>query len=484
MARWAGKTLFCRLIAAAGALLLTLPPLPAFSAGIPAGVSESVPLVSSEASACTASGACAPLTLRRAAEIALEANPDLAAANEKLEAARQRVAQALAARWPRAGLATEYSERSFSITSMGLGSMLSPAPNPLTPTPGPSDQLHSIVYTTAIQGEWAVLNGGRTRSAINAAQAGRKGAAFERSSIESLVIGISLEACIQHQKAIELHRSALEYEESIVAQLDDINKNIAAGLSVRFDRLQTEARLEAAREATLRAAQAIEASRTAVNLALGRPIETPADTAEIASFPEITVVLSEMQGRLLASNPALLAFRHAAEAAKHGIGIERSGNQPQVGFSGSVSRTAKGFPPDEKNWAVAGSLNWNLFDAGLQNARIDEARARHREVVSQAKSREQQLIAELTNEYNAWLTARQRETVCRKGLELAAEERRISSSRLEAGLITLTDHLDTQAREAQSRANRIAAKFDVSLSTLHLLRLSGDLTREFVSKLP
>ncbi len=66
-------------------------------------------------------------------------------------------------------------------------------------------------------------------------------------------------------------RSAEEHEAATRAHLDRVARTVEAGLAVKYDRLQVEVRLEAAREALLVARQALDTAGTALNLARGAP---------------------------------------------------------------------------------------------------------------------------------------------------------------------------------------------------------------------
>ncbi len=414
-----------------------------------------------------------PLTVAEAVAQALAHHPRLEEARAGLAASRARVRQAQAAFWPSVVAAADYEEKDLPLSALGMGPLLR---GPLTPP-----RLHSVVWRRGAGFRMPLWRGGRDQAALAAARLEQRGQEFALAEVETDLTALTIEAYIEVEKARELVQSAEEHEAATRAQLDRIARTVEAGLAVKYDRLQIEVRLEAARETRLVARHALETARTALNLARGAAPDAPVSTRPIVAFPLATGTLDELTADLLARHSGLQQARQRAAEARQLERWERAGHRPEATLQGSLSNYGADHPPRERGWTVTGTIEWKLFDGGWQQARVEEARQKRRQAEAAVADLERELRAALEKAWLAQESARQRLAVTRKGLELASEQMRLADIQREAGYLTVVDLLDKQAELTQARVAMIGARYDTYLSALALWRLTGRLSPDLVA---
>ncbi len=425
------------------------------------------------ATAVTGESVTSGLSLGQAVREALQANPDLAVVRARLEAARAGVDGARAAFFPKLQATVQYSEREYSPSS--LGTVVGPAA-------GGGGTRTSLVQTDGITFQMPIYTGQRTTLALRRARAGERKAESDRRGVESDVIALTIEAFLGVRRAAELLVSARERADALAAHRELVLRRLEVELAQKTDLLKAEVQLETAREAVLLAENALVNSGHVLNQMMGRPVETPV-TVATASLDLAVPDLDTLRQGLETDNPTLVSLRRQVEGLDQAVRLERAGHRPTLTLSGSRTRTGKDWPPTDPNWAVAASFDWKLFDAGQQHARVAEAQARLAEGRALLDKTRQALLVQVQSAWRQYRTAATRMDVTRQALELAREEVRLSRLQAEEGLITLTDHLDTQAEYTRAQVSHIIAIFDRTLAALRLLQLAGRLDPAFVERL-
>lgn len=363
--------------------------------------------------------------------------------------------------------------------SMGFDSTLFSSPfGPPLPS-----SFRNIQYGNSLSVQMPVYSGGRDTHALKAAKGMRVQAGFECEATDEARIADAIEAFFLLRRSGEILKSAEDHFHAISAQYSNIQKSVEAGLSVKFDRMKVEVALETAREAVLQATNGVEQARVALNLAMGTPLSTMVETLPEDGFPLPEQELEDLEKELLSKNPSLKAAWQQTEVARAAARAQASDRKPAVVFQWTVDNTGKEFPPNENGWTMAGVVDFKVFDGGLRKARGGLAFQQAREAEARTEGIRRDLTAALRNAFLGFRNAQKRLEVTSKAEEAAREEVRLSQVQHEAGLITLTDHLENIAQLTQARTGKISARFDLYLSGIQLLRLSGRLDRKFVDSL-
>jgi outer membrane protein len=180
-------------------------------------------------------------------------------------------------------------------------------------------------------------------------------------------------------------RFAEAEQEAINRQLEQAQKRFDVGLIPITDVKSARASYDLAVSRAIEARNALENAREALRTVITR---TPGELAGITDelpLKEPESPVEQWVERALEQNPDYLAARAAAEAARHGMRVQRAERYPQVDLFVSHSQSDSdrqiggglGATRGERDTDRIGiQLNWNLYQGGAISSRTDEARAR------------------------------------------------------------------------------------------------------------
>ncbi len=446
------------------------------------------------------------LTLERAIEIALDGNRDLRAAQARLEAAAAGVDEARSYRLPKLELdgIYQHTDNPVLVFSNLLGQANFQTANFALDTLNEPDPLGN--WKARIRLSQPLYTGGRVRAGIEAAGLARDAAELDRETARQRLIHQVVDsygAAVLARGELEVTRESLATARAHVELVGDLRRG---GLVVESDLLQAEVRESEVRELEIRAQSGTEIATAALNLALGRSLDTPIalpagvprspagdghdDTASDNTAGDNTAGdntagdntagdgdelarLVEAAGR---RRPDLEAARQRRQASERVQGVERAANLPEVGMNASYEMNAEDFfGADGDNWAVTVGLRFDLFDGGRRRARVRQAEERTREAEERTELLAQMISLEVRRAFFELRAARQRLEQAGKGVELAERSLEIIEDRYREGLTILPELLDAETALTRSRLRRIAAQRDVLLARATLDLATGDL---------
>ncbi len=429
------------------------------------------------------------LTLERAIEIALAGNRELRGSLAQLEVAAARLQEARALRLPRLALEAAYqrtdnpvlvfsnllSQAAFQAESFALDALNHPAP------------LDN--WKTRIHLSQPVWTSGRLQAGVEAAGHESDAAELDREATRQRVVYRVIESymgAVLARSELAVARESLATARAHVELVADLRQ---AGLVVESDLLQAEVRESEVRELLIRAENAAEVAVAALNLVLGRDLETstalPADLAreEAAAPGEIATTadsgergLERLVNLAWRQRPDLAAARHRLAASERQIRIARAARRPEMGLDASYEMNAEDFfGADGENWALTVGWRLDLFDGHRGRARVDQADRRAQVAEEATEALAQSVALEVRRAYLNQRAARQRLEPSMRGVELARRSLEIVADRYREGLTVLTELLAAETSLTRARLRLIVAERDVLLARASLDLATGDL---------
>jgi outer membrane protein TolC len=451
--------------------------MPALEALVPAAVLAAIvataPVDAAEPGAAAAS-ASAPVSLDECLRAGLADNPEIAALRAEFEAAAAGRRAAESGRRPRvygeAGwrrsdnqvivFSDKLTAGEFTAADFGLDSLNDPDPID-----------HEII---AVGVDLPIDVTGTIGAGIAAAR-GSEGAAAAR--LEAATIDLTARITEAYygvalaDAAVEVARETLQHagrHESIASARADHGDALRSELlRARAARLESEHALERRRADTALA-------RTRLALLMGAPTRPIAATAPIPATLEEVGALEDWLARA-ADRSDIEAARRGSEAAGEAARAARATRGPEMAGTARYELNANGLDGGSGSYLLGLSVRWNAYDGG-RGARIDEAAAR----AAAAAARERALAdgARLEIE-RAWRDAGVADAAlvsATEGAAAAEEARRITAERYAAGLVPLTDLLDTEKAALDLRLAALAARYDAAVARVRLRRSAGRLT--------
>jgi len=197
------------------------------------------------------------------------------------------------------------------------------------------------------------------------------------------------------------------------------------------------------------------------------------------------LTLRDAVSQAIESHPSVASARAALTASEAGVGRARAAYWPTVLAGANVTRYEEptlvaplhDFDPmnrpefDDTVLRTDVSASWTLYDGGARAARVRGARAEANAAAAMNRTSEQSLVARVTVEYLAVLSARDVLEASDRHLEALEAERERVRLLLDEGRAAQLEMMRVDAALADARAGRVGAVARLDLAEGNLARL-------------
>lgn len=419
-----------------------------------------------------------PLSLRDAVRLALRENKAMAASHAGMSAAETRVDGARAGMLPKLNYSESWvrsnnpvfvfssllTQHQFGIENFNIGPLNRP------------DSMNN--FQSVLSVDQVLYDAGQTRNAVKSADLSRQlTGEDERRTQMQLIAGV-VKAYYGAVLAAESLKTAEQAVRSAEADLTRAESVRAAGMSTDVDVLSIRVHLAAVTEQRIQRAADLEVARSALNDALGLPLDTAhAMTTALNPIDLPDMTLEALESGASGTRPEARQVRLAADLAKSQVDSARSAMLPQVTFHGAFEADRQQFVnKGGANWLASVGLRWNLFNGMADKSRIEESR----HWLERAHADEQRMDSAVRLEVRrAWAglrAAQQRIEVAKAAVAEADESLRITQNRYQAGMSNVTDLLRNETAVLESRTRFLAAIHDQRLAATMLDLAAGRLS--------
>ena len=400
------------------------------------------------------------LDVESAQAIALEKNPTIAAARERLVQAAARVAEARSAWWPQLSAQAGVSRIELSDRRMA----------------GSDDANPEDWYNAELKASWLVFDGLSREYGVAAAGHGKNAGTAAWADARRLLNQGVAHAFLDHQLAREEERIAqadLEFYERLVAEAQ---ARLDAGSGSQSDLLGIRVRANEARALLIETRRLVDTSLAALaelmaidpgDLARMSFAPLPDETdADFASPARHTLLQTALQNR-----PDLHRAREETAAATAEASAARGEYFPQLLLTGSYGAERSqdaSFRDDDAGSTVGIALSFPLFEGGRIRARVEQARSRQRETELAAQSLQNEVESEVSNTLSSLAAAQQQLLLQTENLEVVRQVRDLVQLEYQAGQETLVrlneaqrDYITAESRHIRARTHLRRAWIDV-----------------------
>ncbi len=413
------------------------------------------------------------LRLSRAQALAVERNPDLRAAAERIESARSRLGEAASVFYPQIGLRLSYVRtdqpaQAFAMIVNQRG--FSPALD--VNDPGATENVRPEIY-----GSVNLYRGGQDAHLFRAARYGVDATSLQRDAVRHALLEAVTAAYYGALAAREQMEVAAASLRAVEAELTDARTRFAAGAALKSDVLSLDVRGAAAREGSLRARHAVEQAKSALRYLLALPPEEPIDPAPAPDDEKpLPPTFAEALGRALHARPELRAAGAAVEARHHELEAERGAWLPRVDAFGAFGQDHDTFEfdHDQDNWTFGVVVELELFAGGRNRERVRGAQGRLNESRALRERTRLAVEQEVKTAMLAVEEARERLAVAEASVATAEEALRLVREQYAAGAATVTRFLEAEAALADARSRTLGARFDIRRAGARLRHAIGD----------
>lgn len=427
-------------------------------------------------------------TLQQCREMALKNNRQMASSLKQTEAARYTQKSFRGNFFPNLSAYGMNMYGSFdgglNIPGGNLPVFLPTSPTPNAPVgfsyfPGLDLNLKvKNVLMAGVQLEQPIYMGGKIMAAYRMSKLGVKVATLQERLTASEVILETENAYALLVKAQEMKKVASSYQSLLKELMKAVESANKHGLKPKNDVLKVQVKLN---ESELSLRKAENACRlAAMNLChyIGKPLTT--DLLVEPIYPDIAV--QNLSGEVsIGDRPEYAMLDKKVAVAKEQVKLQRSELLPKIGVRGSYDylngiklNDQKLF--DKGGFSVLVNVSVPLFHFGERYYKVRAAKVQLEQARLEQSDLNEKMTLELTQAENNFEEARLEAELADRSLEQAAENQRVSKSQYDAGLETLSDHLESQALWQQAYATQVDAHFELYLQYIKYLKAAGRLT--------
>ncbi len=397
------------------------------------------------------------LDLATAQRIALASNPDMAASLARIEQARARVNQALAAWWPNldlsaGGTKTRLSDNAYEAKE--VFALLSGEPADRT-----TDN-----FNAALKATWVLFDGFYRNYTIEQARFAEKGSTAARRDAQRLLALNVAEAFFNAQLAQTRVDIAEADRKFYASQLGDAQNRYEVGVGKWGDVLNIKVQLNSAKTSLMLGRRQFEAASYGLAALMGIPDAVFPKAMRLAEldrnirFEADNEEPEELIAQALAARPDIQRLQIMTEEAKAGRGRAEAASYPRVQVFGTVNGDRYGDPAlgiDDFGNTIGVSLAWNLFRGGADRARVVEAGHREREAGYTLAALRNSVAAEVRQDLALLAAAEEQVRLQRESVDLVKENRDLAKNEYEAGEASLV-RLNEAQRDLTTTYGRLA----------------------------
>ena len=269
---------------------------------------------------------------------------------------------------------------------------------------------------------------------------------------------------------------------AFAAQLQSAQKGFAAGVGMRTDVDEAQARMDLAHAQVLQAQQALDLARRRLALLLGVPVAQLVQLADLDTqrfAPSAPVPTSAEQWIALAeeSSPQLQALRARLRAAQAEVDKAQAGHKPTLDVVATVSRSdsdsVTSINTVYKQKYVGVQLNVPLYAGGYVSSTVRQALAEVQRMQQTLEAAQRDLSNQVYEQFSAMTEGVLRIAALEQAVRSAQQALLSSQKSLQAGARTTVDVLNAEQQLTVAQRDLAQARYGYVLAHLKLQMLAG-----------
>ncbi|BDG10177.1 TolC family protein [Anaeromyxobacter paludicola] len=306
-----------------------------------------------------------------------------------------------------------------------------------------------------------------------AVKTARTGEELSASTVEAARRDILFGAAQLYYGAASLKQAVAVQERILATNRDherDARARYEAGTVPKITLLRAEIDRARSEQDLKRAQSSYAQARISLATLLDRK-----DTAfEVELPPEPATAAGDLEARALSERPDVRAARQTVTLDAQQRDALYTGYLPALGAFGHYRwSNASGFTGLDTSWDLGLSLSWNLFDGGLREANLREARARLAEAEATRASTEAKAVDEVQRARLDLDSAVANRAKADEQLALARENHRLVEVNFRAGAATYVEVSDAVSALVSAELGRVNEGLNADLAALRLQKAAG-----------
>lgn len=415
-----------------------------------------------------------PLTLEQAINLAMERNPDLRIAHERIAQAEAQIGESLAAFYPqvKARVAYQYSDNPAQAFGMIVAQRRFSFTQDINNPGGVTDFRPEVGATVSL------YRGGQDYNRNKVAELNKEISELERAGIRNnLLHGVTdgfYALLVAQENQIIAHRAI----DAVQRELKTTETRYRGGTVLKSDVLSLQVRLAAAQEAEIRAQNAIESARTLLRTLLdltpSSPVQIRTNTEQ--ALPALPASFDAVLTQSVANRPEIEIASRQVETKERELKIAQGEHLPRVDafVNYGLNERSPEFSSVHDNVTAGVALEMDVFSGFASQERIRKAERQLAEAREVAHKTQLQITQEVQNAYLDLQQALQRYNVAQASIAAAEEALRLVTEQHRAGTVTVTRYIESEVARDQAQAQTAAARYDILRADASLQHATGE----------
>ncbi|WP_378954600.1 TolC family protein [Pelosinus sp. sgz500959] len=338
-------------------------------------------------------------------------------------------------------------------------------------SPGSSSPTDS--FNNSLKLNWSLYTGGRVEGQINQAKLNADVASLGVTKAQEQ---LKLDTTTAYYNVLQGH-NVVKVNQETVDNLTQHLKNVKAqyqvGTIAKSDLLRSEVELANAEQNLTKAQNNYDVAVASFNNMTGMPMDSQNIMKDDLTYVKYDMSLEDSIKMAQEKRPEIAQSKDNLAIATTGIKIADSGRLPTVAVSANDGLSGSDFPGQNNNWSIGVSASWNIFDAGVTNSKVKEAKANEDKVKAGDQQIRQGIELEVRQAYLSMKEAEARIETSKVAVSKAAEDLKASQAKYYAGVGTNIDVIDAQMALTQANTNATQASYDYNVNKAKLEKAAG-----------
>nr|WP_320011055.1 TolC family protein [uncultured Desulfobulbus sp.] len=397
------------------------------------------------------------LEIHTAQEIALSKNPNMAAAQARIEQARARVRQATAAWWPSLDLSAGAARQRLSNNQYAYNQKM------VVPMGGTADQ-NLENYSAGLQATWVLFDGFYRNFREKQANFDENSNQAAMADSQRLLVNSVAEAFLNAQLAQTKIDIAQADKTFYLRQLEDAQNRFDVGAGPWGDVLNIKVQVNSAKTSLIGAQREFEAAGYGLAALMGIDDATLPSQLRLQSLDKKCPITSNTENvntliiEALAQRPDIRQLEAMIQQADAAQGMAKAPLYPKVQIAGALEGAREGDTGMDSNdfgHTLGINMSWNLYAGGADKARMIETEQAKREAVYTLAGLRNSVAAEIRQDLALLQAAEEQVRLQRETVKLVQENRDLAKNEYEAGEASLV-RLNEAQRDLTATHGRYA----------------------------
>jgi outer membrane protein TolC len=281
-------------------------------------------------------------------------------------------------------------------------------------------------------------------------------------------------------------KQSVEFLQTIIKYYDErlliTEQRWQIGRASKLDYLQSKTDLTTQLLELTQAKNLLASAKIRLNTLLNRDTTLDFDVRDVPSFRS-DYPINQLIEQAKTSNPELLILQKSIELGSIAEKQALSFTLPRLSLNSSFAYSSTNnnaglFILNQSTGLNTGlTLSWSIFDGQRIRRNIETAKLRTELAKEQKASVFNQILGDLSTTYNQFKADQELLAIEEENRALAEENLTISLEKYRLGSSTILELSDAQRRFDTSLNRLVNARYNVKISELELLRLSGELIK-------